>query len=287
MTSTQSLDRTDDAIGAVDPVLSDAEISQFFEQGYVVVHGALTPAETAHFRNLILALMPPDLSIPEHWHAHEGRIKPIYTPGNHTFDTPDLIPLFTNPKLYRAACQLLQSHKLRVLDGSIGLTFRNDAHRDQPLSQTLHIDASVPTSVDDFEFSVQELQVGGCYYLTDVEPDGGGIHVVPGGHKIVEQEARAHPGQGRHLHQEWKRIEHLESVEVTGKAGDFALLHHLMPHGASHNRRPTTRVAQFLRWVREDQTHGAGAKPSAGKYNTHQIEAMGELGRKLFGVDDW
>jgi len=60
-----------------------------------------------------------------------------------------------------------------------------------------------------------------------------------------------------------------------------------MPHGASYNRRPTTRIAQFLRWVREDQSHGDGAKPKAGRYNHIQIDAMGDLGRKLFGVEDW
>jgi len=278
--------QTSIAPAGVEPVLTEAEIDQFDELGYVVVKGALDRPTAEHFRNLILGLIPPSLEIPETWHAHEGRIKPMYTPGNHTWDTPDLIPLFTNEKLYRAAAQLLQSTNLRVIDGSIGITMRNAAHPDKALSQTLHIDASVPTDRDQFLFSIEELQVGGCYYLTDVEPNGGGIHIVPGGHKIVEQEARDDP-QGRHLHENWKRIQHLESIEVTGEAGDFALLHHLMPHGASHNRLPTTRVAQFLRWVREDQSHGAGAKPEPGRYNRQQTDAMGELGRKLFGVDDW
>lgn len=274
------------APAGIEPVLTEAEITQFNDLGYVVVKGALDRRAAEHFRNLILGIVPPSLEIPESWSSHEGRIKPMYTPGNHTWDTPDLIPLFTNETLYRAASQLLQSPNLRVLDGSIGITLRNSSHADKALSQTLHIDASVPTTVDQFLFSIEELQVGGCYYLTDVEPNGGGIHIVPGGHKIVEEEARNDPS-GRHLHENWKRIEHLESVEVTGEAGDFALLHHLMPHGASHNRRPTTRIAQFLRWVREDQAHGAGAKPEAGRYNNAQIEAMGDLGRKLFGVQDW
>jgi ectoine hydroxylase-related dioxygenase (phytanoyl-CoA dioxygenase family) len=65
------------------------------------------------------------------------------------------------------------------------------------------------------------------------------------------------------------------------------LLHHLMPHGASHNRRSTSRVAYFVRWVRDDQTWDVGKKPADDRYSTQQREAMGELGRKLFGVDDW
>lgn len=269
------------------PVLTDEQLAQFDEQGFVIIKGAVSREEAEQYRRQILSLIPPTLEIPTSWGAHDGRIKPMATPDSHTYDTPELLPLMTNPKLYGAACQLLGSSALRVMDGSIGITLRNAAHGDHPLSQTLHLDASVPNTADDFTFEQQELQVGGCYYLTDVEPNGGGIHVVPGGHKIVEQEARAAGGGGRHLHQNWKQIKHLESVEVTGEAGDFALLHHLMPHGASHNRNATTRVAYFVRWVREDQTWGAGAKPEPGAYSEEQLAAMGDLGRRLFGVEDW
>jgi hypothetical protein len=267
-------------------VLSDAEVEQFWEQGYFLVKGVFSREEAEYYRNLILGLMPPNLDIPEHWGVGAGRIKPYFTPGNATYDSPDFIPLFQNEKLYNVVAQLLQSHRLRAFDGSIGITIRNDAQRDSELSQTLHIDASVPADLDNFLFTLKEVQLGGCFYFTDVLPGGGGIHVVPGGHRIVESEARADP-RGRQLHSAWKQIHHLQSIEVTGEAGDFALLHHLMPHGASHNRRPTARVAQFLRYVRDDHPHGAGARPPAGKYNDVQIAAMSDLGRKLLGVDPW
>jgi hypothetical protein len=269
------------------PVLTDEQLEEFDEQGFVIIRGALSAEDAEAYRQSILSMMPSNLEIPTVWRSYDGRIKPMAGPNRQTFDTPELLPLMTNEKLYGAACQLLGSTALRVRDGSIGITIRNDAHSDQPLSQTLHLDASVPATADDFTFEQQELQVGGCYYLTDVEPNGGGIHVVPGGHKIVEAEARAAGGGGRHLHQDWKQIKHLESVEVTGKAGDFALLHHLMPHGASHNRNSTARVAYFVRWVREDQTWGAGAKPAPNTYDSDQLAAMGDLGRKLFGVENW
>lgn len=266
-------------------VLSDAEVEQFWEQGYLLVKGVVSREEAAYYRDLILDLVPRDLRIPEHWHVASGRIKPMAAPGNHTFDAPEFLPLFANEKLYAVAAQLLRTPRLRSMDGSIGITMRNDAQRESPLSQTLHIDASVPTDVDNFALTLEEVQVGGCYYFTDVLPDGGGIHVVPGGHRRVEEEARADP-RGRHLHQDWKRITHMESIEVTGEAGDFALLHHLMPHGASHNRRPNPRVAQFMRFVREDQTHGHGRRPPA-TYNDRQLAAMTPLARKLLGVEPW
>jgi ectoine hydroxylase-related dioxygenase (phytanoyl-CoA dioxygenase family) len=266
--------------------LTDAEVEAFWRDGYLLVRGVLTRDEAERYRQLILGLVPRDLSIPASWSSAHGRIKPFSTPGNHTFDGPDFIPLFQNEKLYAVMAQLLQSPRLRVGDGSIGITLRNDAQRESELSQTLHLDASVPTSVDNFLFSLEEVQLGGCYYFTDVLPGGGGIHVVPGGPRIVQEEAEQDPN-GRHLHNEWKQIKHLQSIEVTGEAGDFALLHHLMPHGASHNRRPTARVAQFFRYVRDDQPHGAGQRPVAGRYNESQINVMTPLGRKLLGVDPW
>ncbi|MDT0321500.1 hypothetical protein [Streptomyces millisiae] len=80
-----------------------------------------------------------------------------------------------------------------------------------------HVDASVPPGMD-FLFTPEEVRA-----------------------------ARAAGADGRALHHGWKRITHLETVEVTGPAGSFALLHHPMSHAASRNRRPTTRVAQFMR----------------------------------------
>lgn len=274
-----------DRLQNVNP-LNDAEVDQFWTDGYLLVRNVLSREEAAHYARLILGLLPRDLTIPAHWHVVGGRIKPFATPGNHTFDGPDFIPLYQNEKLYSVMAQLLESPRLRVMDGSIGITMRNDASRESELSQTLHLDASVPRDADNFLFTLPEVQLGGCYYFTDVLPGGGGIHVVPGGPRMVEKEARANV-RGRQLHEAWRQIHHLKSIEVTGEAGDFALLHHLMPHGASHNRRPQPRLAQFFRYVRDDQPYGYGNRPVDGQYNRAQIEAMSPLGRRLLGVDPW
>ncbi len=267
-------------------VLDDKEVDQFWEQGYLVVRGVLSRDEAEHYRRVITDLIPRDLSMPPHWHVADGRIKPMRTAQDQTYDTPELLPLFGNERLYAAATQLLESPRLRVFDGSLGVTLRNDASRDTARSQTLHLDASVPTSLDNFLFSLEEVQLGGCFYFTDVLPDGGGIHVVPGGHRLVEQEARA-DAKGRHLHSDWKKITHMDSVEVTGEAGDFALVHHLMPHGASHNRRSRARVAQFQRYVRTDHPHGEGERYDPARYNDLQRAAMSPLTRQLLGLDPW
>jgi ectoine hydroxylase-related dioxygenase (phytanoyl-CoA dioxygenase family) len=271
---------------ALPRILDDEQVQQFWRDGYLLIPGVLDDAETAHYRQAILDLLPRDLTVPEHWGASCNRIKPMRSSGDQTMDTPELIPLMANAKLYAAMAQLLESPSLRAFDGSLGITMRCGGHREAVRSQDLHIDASVPDSAANFLGTLEEVQLGGCYYLTDVEPDGGGIHVVPGGHRMVLEEAAAHPN-GRSLHANWRRIEHMKSIEVTGRAGDFALLHHLMPHGASYNRRPTARVAQFMRYVREGHPHGADHPKPPERYDAAQLAAMTSLARKLFGLDPW
>lgn len=161
----------------VDQVLSEAEVTQFFDQGYVVLKGAADAQEVEAYGRAVLGLLPRDLTVPEDWHANAGRFKPFRKRSDGSrddcIDIPELLPLFCNRRLYEAAAQLLGSPRVRIYDGSVGITMRNQADV-PPRSQTLHVDASVPIQVDDFSDSQQELQVGGCLYLTDVLPDGGG-----------------------------------------------------------------------------------------------------------------
>lgn len=269
--------------------LAEDEVRQFFDQGYLVVKGVVSPGEVQAYARAVLGLLPRDLTVPEEWDAHGARFKPYRRlpdgSRDDCVDTPELLPLFCNRRLYEVAAELLGSARLRIFDGSVGITMRNLSYG-PPRSQDLHIDASVPKSVDDFLGTPEELQVGGCLYLTDVLPDGGGIHIVPGGHRWVLETAAANGPGGRHLHHDWKRLPDQESVEVTGQAGDFAMLHHLMPHAASHNRRPEARLAVFLRYIREDHPYAERYAPPR-KYNDAQLSVLDGLGRRLLGLDPW
>jgi ectoine hydroxylase-related dioxygenase (phytanoyl-CoA dioxygenase family) len=269
--------------------LSQAEVTHFFDQGYVMINEVAGASEIADYARAVLALLPRDLTVPEDWHAHDGRFKPYRRRSDGSsddcVDIPELLPLYGNRRLYEAAAQLLGSPRIRIYDGSVGITMRN-LSTGSARSQNLHIDAAVPTEVDDFSGAPEELQVGGCLYLTDVQPEGGGIHIVPGGHRWVLETATASGPGGRHLYHDWKRLPEQESVEVTGRAGDFAMLHHLMPHAASHNRRPEARLAIFLRYIREDHPY-AKHYLLPRNYNDAQLSALDDLGRKLLGLGPW
>ena len=85
----------------------------------------------------------------------------------------------------------------------------------------------------------------------------------------------------------WRHINDLApSVEVTANAGDFVLMHHMMPHGASRNLNPTPRVAQFTRFYRltEEEAHQA---PGPEELSADGMATLTPLGRKLFRFDPW
>lgn len=287
------------------------QIDDFEEFGYLRVPGLLSREEAEWYRQVILGMIPRDLTLPFPWKSIAGRIKPYHegygdqeTRYGHEddgiWDTPELIPLLCHERLYEVAKDLMGRHDLRVQDGTIGITIRNDdagltagaLHRPDfsrvTASQPLHIDPSIPDEADNFTFAPNELQVGGLFYLTDVEPGGGGITVVPGGHKLVEQQARAAGAGGRALHGGWKNISGFPaSVEVTGEAGDFIMTHYLLPHAASHNRRERARVAYFVRFTQPDHPFFPPPLPGPGRYNVRQFNAMTPLARRLLGVDPW
>lgn len=301
-------------VSTVEPALSTDQVEAFDRDGFIVLKGVLGRDEADRLRQTIIDLIPRDLNIPWPWGINGGRIKP-YHEGYHEqttragheddgmFDTPELIPLLVNETVYRAAAQLMGRPNLRVQDGTIGITLRNDesnfatggrresdvdASGKSTMSQPLHVDPSIPDSEDNFTFSASEMQVGAIYYLTDVEPKGGGLFAVPGSHRTVQQLCEA-SDQGRHLNNGWLDISGFpEPIEVTGQAGDVILTHYLIAHGASYNRRARTRVAYFTRYSCLDHPFFPPPVPAVNRFNPRQLNAMGgSLGRRLMGVDDW
>ena len=123
--------------------------------------------------------------------------------------------------------------------------------------------------------------------IVDVEENGAGIHVVPGGHKMAEDKM-LNQEDGTEFYNKWKNIDDFPpSVEVTGQAGDFVLMHHMMPHGASRNKNPVPRVAQFTRFYRLSAEEAAQTADTAADFSPAQLEALTPLGRKLFRLDPW
>jgi ectoine hydroxylase-related dioxygenase (phytanoyl-CoA dioxygenase family) len=188
--------------------------------------------------------------------------------------------------LYEVMADLFETDYLRVLDGSVGVSLKDAGPAG--LTQRLHLDMHVPKpeerSAEHLRFNVG---MGGCYYLSDVQENGAGIHVIPGGHRMAE-EIMLHEEDGLKRYENWRNINDMaDSVEVTAHAGDFVLMHHMMPHGASRNRNATPRVAQFTRFHRLSEQDARQTPGPDRAFSAAAVEALTPLGRKLFRFYPW
>lgn len=266
--------------------LTDDQIDEFWEQGFLLLKGILDPQTTETARWAILDMVPRDLVMPDNYHMTQGRFKPHQPDGSQGFFTPELLPLMCSEKLYAAMADLFETPYLRVSDGSVGISIKDAGPAGR--FQNLHLDMRVPDADD---LSTDKLRygvgMGGCYYLTDVEENGAGIHVVPGGHRLAEEKMMKEK-DGTQLYKRWKNVDDFpESIEVTGQAGDFVLMHHMMPHGASRNKNPSPRVAQFTRFYRLSAEEAGRSDDSAADFGPEQLAALTPLGRKLFRLEPW
>jgi hypothetical protein len=264
-------------------VLTADEVDHFWAEGYVLVKGAATPDETQRGHAAIMGLLPADLDLPDQYASHGGRIKPHSPDGNHSYYTPELIPLLASGRLYGAASDIFGHEFLGVGDGSVGITLKDSSG--PTLSQRLHLDMHRPDVVDETTLR-NKVGIGGCYYLSTVDPGGAGIHIIPRGPSIVAERALEQAAQGD---VEFPKTfdDYPESIEVTAEAGDFVMMHHLMPHAASRNRLGRPRVVQFTRYRHLDEAAASRERTSEDKFSAAQLAAMTPLARRLFGLDAW
>ena len=155
-----------------DPVLSEADMAFWDENGYVIVRQAI-PKEDARAAELVVwDFLGKDPANPESWYG-----------GEHTF----WVPLFQHPafiknrqswRIHKAFAQLWGTDDLlsTVDRASLNLPLQKD---DMNLSgpSKLHWDASIAQPM------VFRLQ--GILYLTDTAAEQGAFHCVPGFHHEI------------------------------------------------------------------------------------------------------
>ncbi|MDE2848558.1 MAG: hypothetical protein OXO51_17775 [Gemmatimonadota bacterium] len=266
--------------------LTKEQLAQFWSEGYLVLKGTLDDDVVDSARDFLLDLIPRDLVIPDHYHANHGRFKPHNPDGNGSFFESAMLPLLQNEGLYGAAVDILETEYIQVWDGSAGITLRNRAMEGR--LQNLHLDA-VPKGPEELNagFLRTGIGIGGCYYLNRVEDNGGGIHVVPGAPNRVREIMLGEP-DGLTRNDGWGKIVDFESsMEVTGDAGDYVLMHHLMPHSASANHNASPRIAQFTRLQRLSEEEAHQAPGPDRPLSPDALAALTPLGRKMFRLDPW
>jgi Phytanoyl-CoA dioxygenase (PhyH) len=212
------------------PVLTDAELEFWEENGYVVVHDAVSPANCQAAAQAIYDFLAIDPLQPDTWYS--GTLGPtIWVPLLHH---PALWANRNSPRIHGAFTQLWQRPDLWVNVDQAGFNPPERPGWKFP-GPHLHWDVSL---VQPVPFGVQ-----GILYLTDTAADQGAFTCVPGFHRIIEDWLNALPAGANPRAQD---LSSWNAIPIAGRAGDLIIWHQALPHGASPNRSARPRVVQYL-----------------------------------------
>jgi hypothetical protein len=216
---------------AGDPAISAEDLAFWDENGYVILHDAVSPANCEAAAQAIYEFLGMDPERPETWYGgRQGHS--IWIPLMHH---PAIWANRDSPRIYRAFSQLWKRPDMWCSVDQAGM---NPPERPgwQFPGPHLHWDVSVALPIP---FGVQ-----GILYLTDTAPDQGAFTCVPGFHRKIEEWLEGLPEGADPGAQD---LAGLGATPIAGRAGDLVIWHQALPHGSSPNRAEVPRVAQYIK----------------------------------------
>ena len=227
------------AAGAHQEVLCAAELRHFEEHGYLVLRGAVPPAQCAAARTAIWDYLGASPDEPASWYRpHPGKRGLMLQFSDH----PALEENRHSAHIRHAYRQPYDTSAGAgaSIYASIDKVSFNPPETPQHgfLGSALHWDVSLQQPIP---FKLQ-----GMLYLSDCPAQHGAFHCVPGfQHRIAGWLRELPPGAAP---REWA-VGNLQPVAVEGNAGDFIIWHQTLPHCATPNRGPSPRMVQYLTYL--------------------------------------
>ena len=218
-----------DAIAASAPVLTDADLSFWRENGYVVLHEAISPAQSAAAAQAVWEHVGAAPDDPESWYgANDHGIMVQY------FQHPAFDAARTSPRIHKAFAQLWGTADLWATTDRVGFNPPERGRFKFP-GPHLHWDVSVKTPIP--------FGSGGILYLTDTPPEQGAFTLLPGFQRWGEDWLKSLPPDADPRRQD---LYALGPRAIGGCAGDLVIWHQALPHGASPNRGTKPRLVQYI-----------------------------------------
>ena len=212
-------------------VLTDTDLQFWEENGYVIVHNAISPEACRATEELIWQYLGMDKNDPSTWYkAHEDRQGIMVQ----LFQHPVLQANRESKRIRKAYEQLWGTSDLWVNTDRVGFNPPETNEWTFP-GPNMHWDVSLVLPIP---FGLQ-----GILYITDTEAGQGAFTLVPGfQHRIEEWLHSLPPGRDPRT----EDLHALGSKPIAGKAGDFIIWHHALPHGARPNTTKVPRIVQYI-----------------------------------------
>ncbi len=218
-------------IEAMPPVLDAADLSLWAEQGYTVLHDAITQAECTAVAQLIYASAGVDPDQPDSWYSRsnsQGIMLQI-------FQHAALDAARHSPRVHKAYSQLW---------GTVDLLPTTDRCSFNPPERAGHPFPGPHLHWDIEPVPPVPLAMQGVLYLTDTAADQGAFTCVPSFHTTMDAWLRALPVGAN----PYDFIPAKAARPIAGKAGDLVIWNDALPHGSSPNRAATPRLVQYVKW---------------------------------------
>lgn len=216
-------------IDAMPPVLSAADLAQWEEQGYVIVHDAVPEESRRGAEQAIWAHLGARPDVPDSW----------YVPNDHgimvqLFQHPALTANRRSARLHKAFAQLWGTADLWASADRVGF---NVPERPGWMFRgpDLHWDVSLARPIP---FGTQ-----GILYLTDTPPEQGAFTCVPGFNRRIDAWLDSLPPGADPRTQD---LHALGSKPIAGRAGDLVIWEHKLPHGSRPNHGVNPRMVQYI-----------------------------------------
>jgi len=209
--------------------LEGEDVDFWNENGYVVVHDAVSQEQCRAAAQAIYDFLEVDPEQPDTWYGHD-----IWVPLLHH---PAFWANRESGRIHGAFAQLWGRQDLWVTVDQGGW---NPPERPgwRFSGQGLHFDVSLELPVP---FGVQ-----GILYLTDTAANQGAFRCVPGFHRRIETWLKSLPPDADPRRED---LEKFGAVPIPGRAGDLIIWHQALPHASSPNRATRPRVVQYIRML--------------------------------------
>lgn len=257
------------------------EQHQFFDQqGYIVVRGAVPPAQCGAVVDAMWEYMGRDSDDPGTWYEPS-------LPDGFKVKIPHHPAVWRNreePGVHAAFASLFGTPELRVSIDDCGFKAPFDEqHRSWGDEGFVHWDL-------DLHDLPKEFWVQGVLCLTDTDEDMGGFQCVPGFHHDLELWLKANPDGTHYGFLENRSLlpAGREVVPIPARQGDLIIWNRRLAHGNGKNVSDKPRLSQYISMF-PTSVPGQQALSDriAGWQGSAPPAELSPLGRRLLGLDAW
>jgi hypothetical protein len=219
------------SIDAAPLVLDDTALTSWADDGYVIVHQAISADECRAAENAVWDNLSSSPDDPASWYP--ARLNGIMV---QLFEHPALDVARRSPRIHKAFAQLWGTADLFATTDRCGFNPPQRAGWRYP-GPPIHWDLSLEPPVP--------LSIQGILYLTDTTADQGAFVCVPGFHREIDEWLTADPSR-QSQNPPPPAAFSCSATPIPGRAGDLIIWNGALPHGSSPNRATQPRIVQYL-----------------------------------------